>query len=715
MLTIGQKLSHYRLLEQPLRDDIGETYLANDTDQWRQVILKILPMQIRRNPGRLARIREDVAAAAQVSHPNLARTFSFEQGVTEDGLSLQFIALEYVRGRKLSEIIPAKGFELSDILPWLGPLTEALAEAHRKNVIHRDLRPSNIVITAEGEPIITGLGLARIVRPDLDLSSGRNPSRSIDVIKSLIEHGSLLDSIAYMAPEQAEGRVPTASSDLFSLGAIMYELLTGVRPFQGESYVELVSSIMRDDIDLITARRPDIPYIMGRTVAMCLQKDPKVRYQTMDQVRQSIDEIRKEVQPRLVIEETLTSGTGVRGVGRKQPGRRFARIAIPILCLVGGALGAWSLLSRPAPEAPVVELQVKKLPISIQLSTDGAPGSLSARPVLSPDGKNIIYTYEGRLWRHDLTEGRPIPLMGTEGAIDAFWAPDNSSIGFFVLDRVTNVWSLRSTDPTASAMRTICSLNSGSQPMGATWKPSGTIVYSASGVDGSQGVLFTVSSAGGSPGILLQPEAKLGGKGYSYPSAMPNGDGVVVASNATADIGKLIYYDGKTARELVSHPGERVLNVVCTAEGFILYQRESSAHPSLWALPISPGMLPGMPFPVMERADSPSIATDGTLLYQMNNSGGMDQLVWVDRSGKPLAKIGQPQDRIDDPVLSPEETRVAVTGTDGGNTDIWIHERSSSGKTRVTSDPAYDFSLYGHRLEIKSPSVRCASVQRTFF
>lgn len=693
MLTIGQKLSHYRLLEQSIRDDIGETYLANDTDQRRQVFLKILPMQIRRNPGRLARIREDVEAAAQVSHPHLARTFTFEQGVTEDGLSLQFISTEYVRGRKLSELIPANGFELSHVLPWLGPLTEALAEAHRHNVIHRDLRPSNIVITPEGEPIITGLGLARIVRPDLDLSSGRNPSRSIEVIKALIQQGSLLDAIAYMAPEQAEGKVPSASSDLFSLGAIMYEMLTGERPFQGESYVELVSCIMRDEIDLITARRPDIPYIMGRTVAMCLQKDPKLRYQSMDQVRQSIDDIRKEVQPRLVIEEKLTAGTGTRGVGRTMPSRRFARIAIPVLCLIAGALGAWSLLSHRNTNELSGELQVKKLPISIQLSTGGAPGSAAAaaRPLLSPDGRNIVYSYEGRLWRHDLTEGRPIALPGTEGAVDAFWAPDNLSIGFFVFDKSANTWSLRRIDLSATAIRTVCPLNRGSQPMGATWKPSGTIVYSAAGDDASPGILFMVSATGGSPEILLQPEESAGDKGYSYPSAMPQGDGLVMASNASIANGKLVYYDGKTARELISHPGERVIHAVYTAEGYILYQRETSAYPSLWALPVSKSMHPGTPFPVAERADSPSIASDGTLLYQTSNLSGSDQLAWVDRNGKTLGKIGQPQERIDDPVLSPDEKRVAVTGTEAGNTDIWIHELASTGRTRVTSDPAYDF------------------------
>lgn len=648
-------------------------------------------MQIRRNPGRLARIREDVEAAAQVSHPNLARTFTFEQGVTEDGLSLQFISLEYVRGRKLSEVIPANGFELSHVLPWLGPLTEALAEAHRHNVIHRDLRPSNIVITPEGEPIITGLGLARIVRPDLDLSSGRNPSRSIEVIKALISQGSLLDAIAYMAPEQAEGKVPSESSDLFSLGAIMYELLTGQRPFQGESYVELVSSILRDEIDLITARRPDIPYIMGRTVAMCLQKDPKLRYQSMEQVRQSIDEIRKEVQPRLVIEEKLTAG--VRGTGRTTPRRRFVRIATPILCLIAGALGAWSLLPRFNTNEPSGELKVKKLPISIQLSTGGAPGAAaaSARPLLSPDGRNIVYSNDGRLWRHDLTEGRPVALPGTEGAADAFWAPDNASIGFFVLDKSANAWSLRRIDLAAGAIQTVCSLARGSQPMGATWKSSGTIVYSAAGADSSPGILFRVSAAGGSPEVLLQPDETKGDKGYSYPAAMPQDDGLIMASNASKANGKLVYYDGKTVRELVIHPGERIVHVAYTAEGYILYQSETSEHPSLWALPVSRSMQPGTPFTVAERADSPSIASDGTLLYQTSNAAGWDQLVWVDRNGKTLGKIGQPQERIDDPVLSPDEKRVAVTGTEAGNTDIWIHELASNGRTQVTSDPAYDF------------------------
>jgi|GEM_PF-6093210 len=644
---IGQKLSHYRILEQLDRDDISETYLANDTEARRQVFLKIVPIHICRDPGRLNHIREDVEAAAEVSHPHLAKTFSFEQGTTEDGLSVQFISTEYVRGKRLSEMIPAEGFDLADILPWLENLADALACAHRAGVLHRDLRPSNIVITPEGEPIIVGLGMARLVRPDLDLSTGKTPTRSIDVIRTLLQRGSRLDAIAYMAPEQAEGRMPSPGSDVFSFGTIMYELFTGNRPFDGETYVELVSRILRDSIDLITAQRPELPYIMGRTVAMCLQKDPQFRYQSMDQVLESIGEIRKEFQPRQVIEERFASEAEAKLQPRSAFGRfRARRYTLPAACLLAGSLITYGVISyfgdRAAPPDPG-EVGLKKLPISILLPSFGVNGDEKQEPshsVLSPDGRKILYTYDNRLWLHDLSNVKPVAIENTQDGEAVFWKPDSRAIGFFSMDPSVKRWTMRRIDLDNTGYATLCTLPNDASPYGAAWRASGDIVYSAS--DPGSGVenLYVVPEQGGEARTLLAPDTGQGEKGYRFPAA--NGDGLLFSVRSVEETGKILYFDGKKSEPLVVHPCERIAHPVFAPQGYVVYQRESGGRRSVYAVSFGRSKPPGTPFAVDENGEYPSMANDGTLLYYIRALSSQNQLAYVDRKGNIGDFIGQP-------------------------------------------------------------------------
>ena len=282
---IGTTLGHYRISEKLGHGGMGEVYLAEDTKLKRQVALKILPTDLASDPEALARFQREAEAVAALNHPHIVTIFSVEE---DEGT--HFLTMELVEGESLGRIIPETGMDLDQVFELVIPLTDALSTAHAKGIVHRDLKPANVMVTEEGRVKILDFGLAKLLGEASEL--GISPDASTE---ALTEAGKVMGTVPYMSPEQVQGRPLDHRSDIFSIGVLLYEMATGSRPFAGDSSADLISSILRDTPDSVTELKVDLPHHLGRIVRHCLEKDPNRRYQSALDIRNELDDLRKEI------------------------------------------------------------------------------------------------------------------------------------------------------------------------------------------------------------------------------------------------------------------------------------------------------------------------------------------------------------------------------------------------------------------------------------
>ncbi|TNF84940.1 MAG: hypothetical protein EP299_00100, partial [Acidobacteria bacterium] len=280
---VGQTLSHYRIVEKLGAGGMGEVYLAEDTTLKRQVALKVLPQELAASKERLDRFQREAETLAALDHPNIVTIHSVEE---VDGV--RFLTMQLVEGKRLSELIPKSGMPLERIFEIAIPLADALAAAHDKGVIHRDLKPGNLMVTDEGRVKVLDFGLAKL-RPDLEAGEATELPT-----EPLTDEGRVLGTVPYMSPEQLEGREIDARTDIFSLGVLLYEMATGERPFRGDSSISIITSIIRDTPLGIDTLRPDLPHHLGRIIRHCLEKEPVRRYQSALDVRNELEDLKAE-------------------------------------------------------------------------------------------------------------------------------------------------------------------------------------------------------------------------------------------------------------------------------------------------------------------------------------------------------------------------------------------------------------------------------------
>jgi serine/threonine-protein kinase len=283
---IGRSLGHYRITAAIGAGGMGEVYRATDTKLGREVAIKMLPAAVAQDPERLARFEREARSLASLNHPNIVTIFSVE----EDGGS-RFLAMELVEGETLDTLITPGGLPLSRFFEIAVPLADALSAAHERGIVHRDLKPGNVMVTREGRVKVLDFGLAKLEAADShpDLTSTPTESRA-----PLTSAGQVFGTVAYMSPEQTRGGKVDARSDVFSLGVVLYQMVTGERPFQGASAVDMISSILRDSPPSVTDRRGDLPAHLARILRRCLEKEPRDRYQTSRDVYNELRDLRNE-------------------------------------------------------------------------------------------------------------------------------------------------------------------------------------------------------------------------------------------------------------------------------------------------------------------------------------------------------------------------------------------------------------------------------------
>ena len=356
---IGRTLSHYKILQKLGSGGMGDVYLAEDHELGRQIALKVLPPDLAESEERRSRFQREAKAVAALNHPHIVTVHSFEESE-----GVHFITMELVRGKTLSEVIPRKGLSLAKFFEIAIPLADAVAAAHEKGVLHRDLKPDNLMLSDEGRLKILDFGLAKL-KPEAGVSGiSEQPTNA------RTEEGRIVGTVAYMSPEQAEGKTLDSRSDIFSLGIVLYEMATGERPFQGGTTASVLSSILKDTPKSVTEINPALPSLLGRIVRRCLVKDAEHRYQTAKDLRNELQELKREVD----------SGELQEGVAPRKsaPVPKWMLAAVALLAV---ALALYLLRRSP-------EKTSHPTTTFTQLTSLAGVESF---PSLSPDGNTIVY------------------------------------------------------------------------------------------------------------------------------------------------------------------------------------------------------------------------------------------------------------------------------------------------------------------------------------
>jgi hypothetical protein len=404
---IGQTIRHYRIMEKLGAGGMGEVYLAEDTKLKRQVALKLLPTDMAGSQDRLERFQREAETLAALDHPNIVTIYS-----VEEDQGVRFLTMQLVEGKRLSELIPNGGMPVQRIFDIGIPLADALAAAHEQGVIHRDLKPGNIMVTDRGQVKVLDFGLAKLlpeVAPPRDTELATEP---------LTAEGRLVGTMPYMSPEQLEGRDLDARSDIFSLGVLLWEMATGARPFQGDTSVSLISSIVRDRPAPVDRLRQELPHHLGRVIGHCLEKDTEQRYQSVKDVRNELAALSKEIESGDVQPSSAAMATV------QHPRRRWWPVAagVWVVLVVLAALWLGRLRAPPLPvaETPaqrpmIVVLPFENLgPAEDEYFADGMTEEITSR-LAAVTGLGVISRTSAMQYKEDRP---PMKQIGEELGVD---------------------------------------------------------------------------------------------------------------------------------------------------------------------------------------------------------------------------------------------------------------------------------------------------------
>jgi serine/threonine protein kinase len=409
--SMTRRLLHYEILAEIGRGGMGVVYKARDTHLNRAVAIKVLPPDKIADLGRKQRFIQEAKAPSSLNHPNIVTIHDINSDSGTD-----FIVMEYVEGRTLGELLPPKGLRPTAALKYALQIADALAKAHGASILHRDLKPSNIMVTDEGRIKLLDFGLAKLLdRPD---TAG---VATTFTAAPCTEEGIVLGTVAYMSPEQAEGRKLDARSDIFSFGSVLYELVTGQRPFQGESQLSTLSKILNEDPTPPTRIAAGVPPELERIVLRCLRKDPSRRYQTMADLKVVLEDVHER------------SGSDTQA---PLPRRRWALAALlPVLFIVGFvAWQAWRASPAPGPPRTVALTTLPGAELYVVVTRRQSRGihvdgteTRQPRRVRAPDRRRGVslaadHRPEERL-QPGLVARRPLDRFPSRGAnATSFWA-----------------------------------------------------------------------------------------------------------------------------------------------------------------------------------------------------------------------------------------------------------------------------------------------------
>jgi len=656
---IGSTISRYKILAKLGEGGMGVVYKAQDTKLDRPVALKFLPAHLLGNEEVRKRFHREAKSAAALSHPNVCTVFEIDEADNQT-----FIAMELIEGETLDEKIARGPLPLDEALAIAQQIAEGLQAAHDRGVIHRDVKPENILVDKKGHVTIMDFGLAQL----------QQASR-------LTKADQTLGTTTYMSPEQAQGAEVDHRTDVWALGVVLYEMLVGERPFKGEYDSAILYSILNEQPEPITSLRTGVPMELEVAVNKALAKQPDERYQSLADFLIDLRAVSK----------TKVSGSSrvMSTVATPPASAAPTRTATP--WMVAFALTALAFLgisyvhfTAEEPERPVRRFSV---------TPDGLGARLPGRAAVSPNGRWIVYraTEDGSqsLWLRPMDSERARMLPGTQGAArHAFWSPDSQYVGFYTGDQLKKI-RIDGGPPTVVAELP------GFYYGGGAWSPDGETILLSTGSNLSP-LLHEVPASGGEAVVALDRVEDPKGPGNAQPRYLPRGSGppAVLFCVGTPDEQNIYVWNQETneTRFLVEGCGPQY-----TKEGFLVYQPVTT-QPGLRAAPFSLESLEitGEPFPIAEDGSGPTVSTDGTLVFvDLLDDQTKYGLVWLDRAGTRLESAGRARDFIGDFALSPSGDWIIATMEHNNTIALWLQEVDRPAAQRLTfenwvpQDPAW--------------------------
>jgi Tol biopolymer transport system component len=662
-LAPGTHLGPYEIAGPLGAGGMGEVYRARDMRLDRTVAVKILTQGRADAPEVRQRFEREARAVSSLNHPHICALYDVGH---QDGID--YLVMEYLEGETLAAKIERSPLPIADLLRYASQIADALDKAHRQAIVHRDLKPGNVMLTKAGAKLLD-FGLAKgggILQGDF----GASPT----VSRPLTAQGIIVGTVQYMSPEQLEGKEADARSDIFSFGAMVYEMATGKKAFEAKSHASLIAAILKDEPRPMRELEPMTPLLLERIVKTCLAKDPDDRLQSAHDLKLQLDWIR---------ESSGISDVAKLGVEESSVRRKLAGLILAVGVL---ALAAGTAFVFLKPE----KLRAERLEFSIPLQEEASHLALSA------DGRMLAFVSPAEasglnmLSVQRVGSSRVAVLPGTEGASYPFWSSDDAYVGFFANGKLKKV------SASGGAPQVLASATSG---RGGSWGSRGIIVYAPE----AGGCLWTVNADGSGAAPFTEKifdstkEAT-----HRWPIFLPDGEHVLFFAggftNARDDRSSGIYLSSLTGKEkkllllTLSNPGY--------ANGYLFYVDEKKSLRAT-AVDVSKETTLAEPQAVAEQVGyQPStywgafaVAENGTVVYNATAGAALSVLTWYDRAGKELGRVSD-VGVLANPTLSPDNSRVTVDIADvkASNVNIWIEDLKHGTNSRFTFDPGEDVS-----------------------
>jgi eukaryotic-like serine/threonine-protein kinase len=662
----GKTVGPYQILSAIGAGGMGEVYRARDTRLDRTVAIKVLSAHLVERADSRERFDREARTIAGLNHPHICTLFDVGHQYGTD-----YLVMEYLEGETLAERLKKGPLPMEQVLQYAIEISDALDKAHRKGVTHRDLKPGNIVLTKSGTKLLD-FGLAKLQQE----AKPATPFSELPTIQGgETAEGTILGTLQYMAPEQVEARPVDARTDIFAFGAVVYEMATGKKAFEGRSQASLIAKILEVDPAPIASLQPMTPPALDRLVKKCLAKEPEKRWQAASDVCDELKWIVEQGQgPQAAM--TVSSGAAKRGIRE-----RLGWLVVAGAILVAVALIMAVLYFRRAP----AEMRAVRFTI--------VPPEKQTLPVIantprfhsvSPDGSKLVFSAvdfagHSELWIRDLDSQTAQPLVGTDEAVAPFWSPDSRFVAF------STGSSIKKVPVTGGPTETLAAVSAGG---GGAWGPDGVILFSS----GPGSPIFRVPSAGGSAAPVTSVDLAHQ-EAHAWPCFLPDGKHFLYTTITPSLENRGIYVGSLDSKEtklilkanssaIYSPPGYLLFNRAGTllAQPFDADRLELKGD----AVPIAEGVQ----FSTGNGKAGVAASANGVLAYRLVPTNNQIKVVWVDRKGtqQPLAA---PPHAYRNPRLSPDGQRVAVTIDELGSQE-WLLDIGRGTLTRLTFDGSYN-------------------------
>ena len=727
---LGKTISHYRILEKLGGGGMGVVYKAEDTKLGRTVALKILPPERVADPNRKRRFVQEARAASALNHPNIITIYDIDEAE-----GVHYIAMECVEGKTLDRLIARHGLRVNEALKYAVQMAAALAKAHAAGIVHRDLKPTNVMVTDDGLVKVLDFGLAKLTE-----AAPTGDAETAVTLEPTTEEGTIVGTVGYMSPEQAEGKAVDARSDIFSFGSVLYEMLTGQRAFQGETKVSTIAAILREEPKPLSQVVEGLPREVERIVKRCLRKDPAHRVQHMDDLNVALEELKEESSSGELADNAAVGA----GLARPREGKalpyKFAALAAIVVIAIGLAVAGsfWFRGSRATPEAPLTTVPLTSYP------------GYENYPSFSPDGTQVAFQWctEGPAANCDIyikrIGGEPPFRLTTEPAEDfsPAWSPDGQFIAF--LRKVSATRMALMLIPQPGVQERLL----GEADMASGWRPGPYLAWTPDSKwlalpwrevnKPDEGLfLFNVetretrrlTSVGDAPAFSPDGRTLAFNRG-SYPHVIcllrltrdyrpegepeqvapaaesydrnlgtawsPDGRDIVFSSGDWANTGlwRVAAAAGAKPRRL-AFASEGASATAVSRQGNRLAYVVSRSDANIWRVDLhSPGQNPGIPARLIastRKESGPAYSPDGKRIAFMSDRSG-DLEIWVCASdgSNPvqLTALGGAQPFA--PKWSPDGQNIAFAATRAGNIDLYVVSANGGPPRRMTDHPRAD-------------------------